>query len=172
MILRLEFVTKFIASFYLCRILPCSMPMILRLELSQILLQVFTCVEYAHNFKAKKFTQYMAKYYPVGVVCPWFWGWSCHKIYCKYKIFVMAVYLIFKYGKRFRFAPSFDKLQIFYLCDNQINWWIKSTYANGIALKILDCKLIVSGLICLPEDKLQEASRNPEACPWIDRYLL
>ena len=29
-----------------------------------------------------------------------FWRnlWSCHKIYCKYKIFLMAVYLIFKYG--------------------------------------------------------------------------
>ena len=30
--------------------------------------------------------------------------WSCHKIYGKYKIFLMAVYMIFKYGKRFRFA--------------------------------------------------------------------
>ena len=26
----------------------------------------------------------------------------------KYKIFLMAVYIIFKYGKRFRFAPSFN----------------------------------------------------------------
>ena len=26
----------------------------------------------------------------------------------KYKIFQMAVYMIFKYGKRFRFAPSFN----------------------------------------------------------------
>ena len=26
----------------------------------------------------------------------------------KYNIFLMAVYLIFKYGKRFRFAPSFN----------------------------------------------------------------
>ena len=27
----------------------------------------------------------------------------------KYKIFLMAVYMIFKYSKRFRFAPSFNK---------------------------------------------------------------
>ena len=50
------------------KMLPCSMPMILRLDLLQNSWQVFTCVEYAHNFKAKKFTRFMAKYYPV--VCP------------------------------------------------------------------------------------------------------
>ena len=33
--------------------LPCTIPMILRLDLLQNLWQVFTCVEYAHNFKAK-----------------------------------------------------------------------------------------------------------------------
>jgi hypothetical protein len=27
----------------------------------------------------------------------------------KYKIFLMTVYIIFKYGKRFRYAPSFNK---------------------------------------------------------------
>ena len=28
---------------------------------------------------------------------------------CKYKIFLMAICMIYKYGKRFRFAPSFNK---------------------------------------------------------------
>ena len=35
--------------------------------------------------------------------------WSCHKIYCKCKIFLTCVFMIFKYSKRFRFAPSFNK---------------------------------------------------------------
>ena len=40
-----------------------------------------------------------------------FWRnlWICHKIYCKYKIFLMAVYMIFKYSKWFCFASSFNK---------------------------------------------------------------
>ena len=33
---------------------------------------------------------------------------SCFKIYGKCKIFLMAVYMIFKYSKRFRFAPLFN----------------------------------------------------------------
>ena len=32
----------------------------------------------------------------------------------KYKIFLMAVYIIFKYGKRFRFAPSFNNWVLTY----------------------------------------------------------
>ena len=44
--------------------LPCSMPMILRLDLLQNLWQVFTCVEYAHNFKAKKIHQIYGKILP------------------------------------------------------------------------------------------------------------
>ena len=62
------FVTKFMAKYYpiVCpeflgkknhqiygKILPCRLPMILRLDLLQNLWQVFTCVEYAHNIKAK-----------------------------------------------------------------------------------------------------------------------
>ena len=34
--------------------------------------------------------------------------WSCLKIYCKCKIFLTSVYMIFQYSKRFRFAPSFN----------------------------------------------------------------
>ena len=40
----------------------------------------------------------------------------------KYKIFLMAVYIIFKYGKRFRFAPSFNKF----------SFWIFVLYKNTI----------------------------------------
>jgi hypothetical protein len=29
----------------------------------------------------------------------------------KYKIFLMTVYIIFKYGKRFRYAPSFNNVR-------------------------------------------------------------
>jgi hypothetical protein len=33
----------------------------------------------------------------------------------KYKIFLMAVYMIYKYGKRFRYAPSFNnEVKIFF----------------------------------------------------------
>ena len=31
---------------------------------------------------------------------------------CKCKIFLMAVYMIFKYSKRFRFPPSFNNYNI------------------------------------------------------------
>jgi hypothetical protein len=34
----------------------------------------------------------------------------CYKFYGKCKIFLMAVDMIFKYGKRFRYAPSFNNL--------------------------------------------------------------
>jgi hypothetical protein len=34
---------------------------------------------------------------------------NCYKFYCKHKIFLMAICMIYKYGKRFRFAPSFNK---------------------------------------------------------------
>ena len=34
--------------------------------------------------------------------------------YGKYKIFLMAVYMIFKYSKRFCFAPSFNNLYVFF----------------------------------------------------------
>jgi hypothetical protein len=30
----------------------------------------------------------------------------------KYKIFLMTVYMIYKYGKRFRYAPSFNKPKV------------------------------------------------------------
>ena len=33
---------------------------------------------------------------------------NCYKFLCKHKIFLTGVYMIFKYGKRFRFAPSFN----------------------------------------------------------------
>ena len=34
---------------------------------------------------------------------------NCYKFYCKHKIFFTHIYKIFKYGKRFRYAPSFNK---------------------------------------------------------------
>ena len=37
--------------------------------------------------------------------------WSCFKFLCKHKIFLTPVYMIFKYGKRFRFAPSFNQIK-------------------------------------------------------------
>ena len=59
------------------------------MELPQNLWQNFACVASEKKTSSQK--------------------WSCHKIYGKCKIFLMAVYLIFKYGKRFRCAPSFNK---------------------------------------------------------------
>ena len=41
--------------------------------------------------------------------------WGSYKIYGKCNIFLMAVYLIFKYSKRFRFAPSFKNMHVFLL---------------------------------------------------------
>ena len=35
---------------------------------------------------------------------------NCFKFYGKYKIFLMPVYMIYFYSKRFRFAPSFNNL--------------------------------------------------------------
>ena len=59
-----------------------------KMELPQNLLQSFACVA----SEKKTFSQ----------------KWSCLKIYCKYKVFFTPVYMIFKEGKRFRFAPSFN----------------------------------------------------------------
>ena len=61
----------------------------------------------------------MAKYEPVSrhlidpvyityMLQPFLGLENCYKFYGKYKIFLMAVYMIFKYSKRFRFAPSFN----------------------------------------------------------------
>ena len=36
-------------------------------------------------------------------------AWKFTKFIANIKIFLMAVYMIFKYSKRFRFATSFDK---------------------------------------------------------------
>ena len=35
--------------------------------------------------------------------------WSSYKFLCKHKNFLTGVYMIFKYSKQFRFAPSFNK---------------------------------------------------------------
>ena len=35
-----------------------------------------------------------------------------YNFYGKCKIFLMAVYMIFKYGKRFRYAPSFNNIEV------------------------------------------------------------
>ena len=59
-----------------------------KMELSPNFLQTFACVATEKKTFLKK--------------------WSSHQISCKCKIFLMAVYMIFKYSKRFRFAPSFN----------------------------------------------------------------
>ena len=78
--------------------------------------------------------------------CYQFYCWKIHQKMCKCKIFLMAVCMIFKYSKRFRFAPSFNNKRvnlisqnlwkegpIFFiiLCKNSIssnwNWPIKSS---------------------------------------------
>ena len=70
-------------------------------------------------------TKKPAKYYPIVwqknpdfqanliaiTCCNQLW---CYKKTCKHKIFVMAVYMIFKYSKRFHFAPSFDNENCIY----------------------------------------------------------
>ena len=150
------------------KILPYSMPRILRLKNSPNLWQNIT-LQYVQNFKAKKFTKFMAKYY--FIVCHNFKAKKSpnllqnitlqyaiilrlkkspnllqnitlqyaiilrlknsptllqnitlqyaiilrlknHQIYCKCKIFLMAVYMIFKYSKRLRFTPLFNKVEI------------------------------------------------------------
>ena len=74
------FVTKFMTSFYLQ-----NMPILSRLKNSPDLWQNIT-LQYAHDFKAGFVTKFMANR----------------------SFFLMAVYMIFKYSKRFRFAPSFN----------------------------------------------------------------
>ena len=73
------------ANFCLCSIRKNNFSQ--KMELSQNLWQI-ACVASKKNSFLKK--------------------WSCHKIYGKCKIFLMAVFMIFKYSKRFRFAPSFN----------------------------------------------------------------
>ena len=46
---------------------------------------------------------------PIAITCFVNFGARCYKIYGKCKIFLMPVYMIFKYSKRFRYAPSFNK---------------------------------------------------------------
>ena len=40
------------------------------------------------------------------------WELEIYQIYGKCKIFLMPVYMIFKYSKRFRYAPSFNNLSL------------------------------------------------------------
>ena len=47
--------------------------------------------------------------------------WSCFKIYGKYKVFLMTVYMIFKYSKRFRFAPSFNQKIKFWILTQKLH---------------------------------------------------
>ena len=45
---------------------------------------------------------------PTAITCCVNFGARCYKIYGKCKNFLMAVCMIFKYSKRFRYAPSFN----------------------------------------------------------------
>ena len=53
----------------------------------------------------------------------------------KYKIFLMAVYIIFKYGKRFRFAPSFNYPKIFIKSQRQIMYG-SNFYESDVSIEI------------------------------------
>ena len=55
---------------------------------------------------------------PTAITCCVNFGARCYKIYGKCKNFLMAVYMIFKYSKRFRYAPSFNKM----LSKKTYNW--------------------------------------------------
>ena len=40
---------------------------------------------------------------------------NCYKFCCKHKIFYAHMYMIFKYSKRFRFAPSFNHIYTIFI---------------------------------------------------------
>ena len=79
----------------------------------------------AVNFRARKLLQnFMQKYESVlrfvidqisitYMLQPNLGLENCYKFLCKHKIFLTWVYMIFKYGKRFRFAPSLNYLYIY-----------------------------------------------------------
>ena len=95
------------ATFCLCSIKTFPKKM----ELSQNLWQTFACVasEKKHFLKKWSCHKIYGKLLLVASEKKTFLKkWSCHKIYGKCKIFLMAVFMIFKYSKRFRFAPSFN----------------------------------------------------------------
>ena len=80
--------SKFCANVYLCGIGKNFLP---KMELPQFFVQMFTCV--VHIGKKTSYQK-----------------WSCLKFLSEHKIFLTPVYMVFKYSKRFRFAPSFNKL--------------------------------------------------------------
>ena len=59
----------------------------------------------------QKFTKFIANFYLCSIrKNPPKNGAKIHQIYCKHKTFFTWVYMIFKYSKRFRFAPSFNNI--------------------------------------------------------------
>ena len=81
------------------------------MELPQNLLQTFACVVSEENFLPKmELPQNLLQSFAcvASEKTTFSQKWSCLKIYCKYKVFFTPVYMIFKYGKRFRCAPSFN----------------------------------------------------------------
>jgi hypothetical protein len=84
-----------------------------KMELPQNLLQTFACVASEKNQKLSTKNRVATKFIANFCLCSrrkktFSQKWSCHKIYCKCKIFLTCVYMIFKHSKRFRFAPSFN----------------------------------------------------------------
>ena len=70
----------------------------------------------------QKFTKFIANFYLCSIrKNPPKNGAKIHQIYCKHKTFFTWVYMIFKYSKRFRFAPSFNNLnEIYIMCFSDL----------------------------------------------------
>ena len=77
----------------------------------------------------QKVTKFIANFYLCSIrKNPPKNGAKSHQILCKHKIFFTWVYMIFKYSKRFRFAPSFNEFSfiststMFYVFIKLIYW--------------------------------------------------
>ena len=84
------------------------------MELPQNLWQTFACVASEKKLPPKNgvATKFIANFCLCSIRKKTFsQKWSCHKIYCKCKIFLTCVYMIFKYSKRF--CPSKSGFKIY-----------------------------------------------------------
>ena len=113
------------------------------MELPQNSLQTFACVASEKNLSPKNgvASKFLANFCLCSIRKKSFsQKGSCLKISCKHKIFLTSVYMIFKYSKRFRFAPLFNKFQ------TNISRLLRSLQKVGKkSLKIL-CKCQMSSI--------------------------
>jgi hypothetical protein len=125
--------TKFMANFCLCSIKKLSQKWI---KNSPNLWQTFHLCNIRKNSprNGAKFTKFMANFCLCSIKNSPKNGAKIQQIYGKHNIFFTWVYMIFKYSKQFRFAPSFN----YEILPRKI--WLIYKVAMAFWINIYECQ--------------------------------